>query len=81
MSEPVIITGVPPPAIRRFGRPKGAGCNLQLLAKLKPGDLSSCIWGASLKKKNSIRESAHLNGIKLKVRKLEGGVYAIWRIT
>jgi hypothetical protein len=79
-TEPVIVSGVPVPKVRQPGRPKGAGCNLRLLARLKPGDMSSCIWGCSKKKMNSIRTSAWYGGIPLKIRVLEGDLYAIWKL-
>jgi hypothetical protein len=80
MEEPIIVNGFePPPILGRTGRPKGAGCNLRLLAKLTPGDTRSCVWGCSQRKMNSIRTSAIQHGIKVKIRRLEDGTYAIWR--
>jgi hypothetical protein len=79
--DPPIIEGVTPPKILgRGGRPQGHGCNISLLNRLKPGDKSSCAWGMTLRKKNSIRETAFQHGMKIKVRRLEGGLYAIWRL-
>ena len=77
--EPVVLTGVEIPKIRRPGRPKGAGVNLKLLARLRAGDGSSCIWGCSKRKMHSIRTSAFYGGIKVKIRSLEKGLYAIWK--
>lgn len=79
MSKIEIIQGLSPTKILGRGRPKGGGCNQLLLEQVKPGDTSSCIFGVSEKKMRSIKSSAQAYGIKLKIRALENGKYAIWR--
>jgi hypothetical protein len=60
------------------GRKKGSGPNLQLLAKLKPGD---SIWEVPEAKMHSLRASAFRAGIKVKVRLTPSGLYAIERLS
>lgn len=78
--EPAVVKGFEVTKVLGRGRPKGSGCNIQLLNILKPGDLSSCVWGCSKKKARSIRVTAAYHGIKVKVRMLENKLYAIWRV-
>lgn len=80
-AEIQIVHRVAPTKVLGRGRPKGTGSNQLLLEKIKPSDMSSCIWGVNRKKMESIRYTAHASGITLKIRRLEGGKYAIWRMT
>lgn len=81
MSGPRVVVGLAPPKIIGRGRPKGFGPNQKLLSKIKPGADYSCIWGLSLKKMRSIKSSASLLKMKIKIRHLEKDKYAIWRIS
>lgn len=73
-------TDVPIPPIKRSpGRPKGSGCNMRLLKRMKPGN---SIFDVPKLKMLAFCESARMCGVKVKVRKLPYGneLYAIWRI-
>lgn len=63
------------------GRPKGSGLNQKLLARLEPGNLNQCIWGVSLRKKQSLKWTATVYGMKIKVRMIGDGKYCIWRLS
>lgn len=75
-----IMSCVPPTKVLGRGRPKGIGCNLSMLNKLKEGNVQSCIWNLDLKKMRSIKTTAGQHGIKIKVRRLHNGLYALWRM-
>jgi len=81
MSNPKIVIGLAPTKILGRGRPVGTGPNQKLLGKIKPNEAHSCIWGLSLKKMRSIKSTASLLGISIKIRRLENDKYAIWRTT
>lgn len=77
--NPPIVLGVPVPKKNGGGRPKGSGSNFRLLSKLKAGDPMSCIWGVSLKKLNSLRNTGYKLGMNLKARLIDQDGYAVWR--
>lgn len=79
--KPIIITGIPIPRIRSGGRPKGSGRNVKLLNKLTPDSAQSCIWGVDKKTANSLRTSAHQQGMPCVIRKLDDGTYGVWRVS
>lgn len=66
----MVIEAGPMPRIRGRGRPKGAGSNLRLLAKLVPN--GNPVWGVPRKKMLSIRQSARNAGILIKTREIPG---------
>ena len=74
--KPVIASREPPPIKTR---PSGLGCNYKLLSRLDPNDPNSCIWGASKRKMLSIRQTAMRFGIRLMVRSIGDGTYAIYK--
>lgn len=75
-----IIEGLPHLKRRGYAS-RGRGRNQLLLARVKPGQGGSCIFGIDKKTLNSIRQTAHRNNIKLKIRELENHKYAVWRVT
>lgn len=57
---------------------KGNGINLILLRKMEMGQ---SIWEIPRKKMLSLRHTAHQAKIKVRVRKLPSGRYAIFKLT
>lgn len=78
IEQPVIVQGIPVQKVRQPGRPHGIGKNLDLLRALKAGSPNSCIFNVSKEKWNSLRQSAHKQGIEIITRKMENGRYSIW---
>ena len=73
----VVVENQPLTPILRLGRKRGSGCNMILLRKMRVG---ACIWHVAKGKMYSIKHSARALGIKIKVRKLPNGFYAIWKM-
>ncbi len=61
--------GVELPPIRRQGRPRGFGRNIDLLKSMKPGDTA---WNIGWRRLTTIIKSAKNMGLKLKYRKIPG---------
>lgn len=64
---------------RKGGRPKGSGCNMRLLQRMKIGNT---IMDVPKGKMLALTEAAKKLGMKLRTRKLPYGeeIYAVWRI-
>jgi hypothetical protein len=74
----VIEHNRPIPKVAGRGRPKGSGCNLKTLAKLKPGD---SLFDVPRNKMNSIRSSAYRAGVEISIRLIpDTQLYSIWRL-
>lgn len=73
------------PKVMGRGRKKGSGSNMRLLARLVPG--GNPVFEVPHDKMLSIRASANVMGIQIKVREMPdadgkpSGLYAIQRIT
>lgn len=82
VKEENIKEGVPELKIRRPGRPPGTGPNVELIAKLKPGQ---SIWNLKPNEMKNLRMAAYRVGVKVKIRRQpekvsNRWVYALFRV-
>jgi hypothetical protein len=75
-----VVSGAPLPVRpSRKGVKLGKGKNLDMFAKMKPGD---SIWDVPRDKMNSMRYTAWREKIKIKIRRIpDSDKYAIFRIS
>lgn len=77
----IIIKGgeIPLPSVRGRGRKKGTGKNIRLLNAMEVGQSA---WGIPANKLHSLRQTAHVAKIKIKIRQIpETETYVIKRLT
>lgn len=72
-----VTSGVGIPPVLPHKRIKGNGINLILFRNMKSGE---SIWEVPRKKMESIRQSALKGGIKISVRKIPSGRYAVFKL-
>lgn len=76
--SPLLITDEELPKISRTGRPKGAGCNMRLLNRMKVGQT---VWDVPRHKMDAIRASAWRLGVRISTVFIpETGLFAIKKI-
>jgi hypothetical protein len=74
-----VLDGQEVPRILGRGRPKGSGINMIALSNLKKG---GCLWNVTKDKMFSFKFSASIMEprVRLKIRKLPNGYYAIFKL-
>lgn len=78
VNEENIKEGLIIPKIRKSGRPKGTGPNVELIAKLRPGQ---SIWNLKPNEMRNLRMAAYRVGAKVKIRRQPEKVGGRWVYT
>lgn len=78
VKEENIKEGLDIPKIRKSGRPKGTGPNVELIAKLRPGQ---SIWNLKPNEMRNLRMAAYRVGAKVKIRRQPEKVGGRWVYT